>query len=105
MLRVQYFPEIGNVLNHFFIPVSEVEAGQWNIRYSNDDLLSVKTYRKEKTQMDLNELIHKRLSSYEDLKGILASLQVNRRYLTQSFRRISLRDGKEKGSTQEYATR
>lgn len=44
MLRVQYFPEIGNVLNHFFIPVSEVEAGQWNIRYSNDDLLSVKTY-------------------------------------------------------------
>ncbi len=33
---VQYHPGIGNVTNHFFIRASEVEAGDWEIRYSID---------------------------------------------------------------------
>lgn len=35
-LTVQYHPGIGNVTNHFFIPVSEVIAGDWEIRWSAD---------------------------------------------------------------------
>lgn len=35
-LIVQYHPGIGNVTNHFIIPVSEVVDGQWNIRWSAD---------------------------------------------------------------------
>lgn len=33
-LIVQYYPGIGNVTNHFMIPVSEVASGQWEIRWS-----------------------------------------------------------------------
>lgn len=35
-LIVQYYPGIGNVTNHFKIPVSEASEGQWEIRYSAD---------------------------------------------------------------------
>lgn len=35
-LIVQYYPGIGNVTNHFIIPVSEVADGQWEIRWSAD---------------------------------------------------------------------
>lgn len=35
-LIVQYHPGIGNVTNHFTIPVSEVVSGQWEIRWSAD---------------------------------------------------------------------
>lgn len=35
-LIVQYFPGIGNVTNHFVIPVSEAASGQWEIRWSAD---------------------------------------------------------------------
>ena len=35
-LIVQYHPGIGNVTNHFMIPVSEVVSGQWEIRWSAD---------------------------------------------------------------------
>ncbi len=35
-LIVQYHPGIGNVTNHFIIPASEAEAGQWEIRWSAD---------------------------------------------------------------------
>lgn len=35
-LIVQYYPGIGNVTNHFIIPVSEVAEGQWEIRWSSD---------------------------------------------------------------------
>jgi len=35
-LTVQYYPGIGNVTNHFIIPVSEVIDGQWEIRWSAD---------------------------------------------------------------------
>ena len=35
-LIVQYHPGIGNVTNHFIIPVSEVVDGQWEIRWSAD---------------------------------------------------------------------
>lgn len=35
-LIVQYHPGIGNVTNHFVIPVSEAVDGQWEIRWSAD---------------------------------------------------------------------
>lgn len=35
-LTVQYYPGIGNVTNHFLVPVSEVADGQWEIRWSAD---------------------------------------------------------------------
>lgn len=35
-LIVQYHPGIGNVTNHFMIPVSEAAGGQWEIRWSSD---------------------------------------------------------------------
>lgn len=35
-LIVQYYPGIGNVTNHFVVPVSEVAEGQWEIRWSPD---------------------------------------------------------------------
>lgn len=35
-LIVQYYPGIGNVTNHFTIPMSEVVDGQWEIRWSFD---------------------------------------------------------------------
>ena len=35
-LIVQFYPGIGNVTNHFIIPVSEVVDGQWEIRWSAD---------------------------------------------------------------------
>lgn len=35
-LIVQYHPGIGNVTNHFIIPVSEAVDGQWEIRWSSD---------------------------------------------------------------------
>lgn len=35
-LIVQYQPGIGNVTNHFIIPVSEAAEGQWEIRWSAD---------------------------------------------------------------------
>lgn len=35
-LTVQYHPGIGNVINHFIIPVSEAAEGQWEIRWSKD---------------------------------------------------------------------
>lgn len=35
-LTVQYYPGIGNVTNHFHIPVLEAAAGEWEIRWSSD---------------------------------------------------------------------
>lgn len=35
-LTVQYHPGVGNVTNHFFLPASEVAAGDWKIRWSED---------------------------------------------------------------------
>lgn len=35
-LTVQYHPGIGNVTNHFHIPVAQAAAGQWEIRWSTD---------------------------------------------------------------------
>lgn len=42
-LIVQYYPGIGNVTNHFIIPVSEAAGGQWEIRWSAD-MAEVKEY-------------------------------------------------------------
>lgn len=39
-LTVQFHPGVGNITNHFVVPVSEVAAGQWEIRWS-DDMLKV----------------------------------------------------------------
>jgi len=35
-ITIQYHPGIGNVTNHFFLPVSEVTAGEWEVRWSED---------------------------------------------------------------------
>lgn len=35
-LIVQYYPGIGNVTNHFIIPVAEAVDRQWEIRWSAD---------------------------------------------------------------------
>lgn len=35
-LIIQYQPHIGNVTNHFRVPISEVVDGQWEIRWSAD---------------------------------------------------------------------
>ncbi len=43
-IRVQYLPQIRNVMNHFFVKSDEVQRGEWFIRYSNDGLLTTKTY-------------------------------------------------------------
>lgn len=42
-LIVQYYPSIGNVTNHFIIPVSEAVGGQWEIRWSAN-MTEVKEY-------------------------------------------------------------
>lgn len=35
-VTVQFTPGIGNVMNHFTIPATEVSGGQWTIRWSED---------------------------------------------------------------------
>ena len=35
-LTIQFHPELGNVMNHFFIPASEIADKQWEIRWSRD---------------------------------------------------------------------
>lgn len=35
-LVVQYHPNIGNITNHFDVSISEVVAGDWEIRWSVD---------------------------------------------------------------------
>lgn len=46
-IRVQYLPDVHNVLNHFFINVDEVEGEEWEIRYSSDGLETVTSYPEE----------------------------------------------------------
>lgn len=53
-LIVQYHPRIGNVTNHFMIPVSEVVDGQWEIRWSAD-MAEVQEYN-VKTAIDKEHL-------------------------------------------------
>lgn len=53
LIRVQYLPFIKNVLNHYFIPVSEVVNGEWEIRYSPDGLESVLEYPLAEEEEDL----------------------------------------------------
>lgn len=31
-----FHPGIGNVINHFIIPIGEVEKGEWDVRWSED---------------------------------------------------------------------
>lgn len=45
-LVVQYYPGIGNVTNHFIIPVSETAEGQWEIRWSAD-MKDIREYNAE----------------------------------------------------------
>ncbi len=40
---VQYHPKIGNVTNHFFLPINEVIKNEWEIRWSID-LLEIYKY-------------------------------------------------------------
>lgn len=46
-ITVIFLPEITNTQNHFFIPLEEVLDGQWDIRYSTDELQSISTYPEE----------------------------------------------------------
>lgn len=61
VIRVQYLPSIQNVQNHYFIPAEEVENGEWEIRYSSDNLVSVKAYPEKQEEVppedtgDVNE--------------------------------------------------
>lgn len=50
-LIAQYYPGIGNVTNHFIIPVSEAADGQWEIRWSADMAL-VQEYNVKTDDMD-----------------------------------------------------
>lgn len=40
-IRVMFLPDIQNVLNHFHITAADLEAGVWEVRYSNDGLQSI----------------------------------------------------------------
>lgn len=51
-IRVQYLPSIQNVQNHYFIPAEEVESGEWEIRYSSNNLENVKVYPEEELPKD-----------------------------------------------------
>lgn len=50
-LRVLYCPGIANVTRFFFIVASEVETGQWELRWS-EDMTDIKEYKPEKVQHD-----------------------------------------------------
>lgn len=39
-IRVQYPPTVQNVMNHYFILADEAARGDWDIRYSNDGLIT-----------------------------------------------------------------
>lgn len=45
-VRVQFPPSVQNTLNHYFIYASEVENGEWVIKYS-DDLETIRSYPEE----------------------------------------------------------
>lgn len=53
-LTVQYHPGIGNITNHFFIPVSEAAAGEWEIRWSAD-LTEVWEHKPEENKKEESE--------------------------------------------------
>lgn len=43
-ITVLFLPELQNVQNRFLIPVSELEGGAWQVRYSSDGLVTVLSY-------------------------------------------------------------
>lgn len=53
-LTVQYHPGIRNITNHFFIPASEVAAGEWEIQWSAD-LTEVWEYKPEENKKEESE--------------------------------------------------
>ncbi len=53
-LTVQYHPGIGNITNHFFIPVSEAATGEWEIRWSAD-LTEVWEYKPREDEKEEGE--------------------------------------------------
>ena len=48
-LRIEFLPAIQNVVNHLFVPVEEVAAGLWELRYSNDGMATVSSYPEPET--------------------------------------------------------
>ncbi|MDE7425074.1 MAG: DUF5026 domain-containing protein [Lachnospiraceae bacterium] len=56
-LIVQYHPRIGNVTNHFIIPINEVIEGQWEIRWSAD-MAQIQKYvvKEDNDQPESNEI-------------------------------------------------
>ena len=43
-IRLQFLPEIANVINHTIIKASDVVKGYWLIRYSSDGMETVTEY-------------------------------------------------------------
>lgn len=41
IITVMFLPSMQNVQNHYMIPVSELAAGAWQVRYSSDGLQNV----------------------------------------------------------------
>lgn len=46
-IKVIFLPTVQNVLNHFIIKSSELNAGDWLVRYSVDGLVTVTAYGEE----------------------------------------------------------
>lgn len=51
-LVVQFYPAIGNVMNHFFIPAKEVADGEWEVRWSGDLIAIYEATQSEESDGD-----------------------------------------------------
>lgn len=50
-VRVQFTPSVQNTLNHYFIYATEVEKGDWIVKYS-DDLETISRFPEEEGEED-----------------------------------------------------
>lgn len=50
-LRILYCPGIANVTRFFFVRASEVDEGQWELRWS-EDMTSIEEYKPEEVRQD-----------------------------------------------------
>ena len=70
-ITVLFLPETQNIQNHFVIQAEAIEKGMWTIRYSSDGMETVNVYEGS-VEMDLNQLLYRRLSQDNLLNGTLA---------------------------------
>ena len=61
ILWVQYLPDVDTVKNCFFIPVADLERGEWEIRYSTDGMETISIYpeqpKKDDTSIDIGSIV------------------------------------------------